>query len=142
MKRANGLADAESASDGWRETSYAYQGRGRKSDLGWGFLGFDATRSTDEASGVVTYRRYRMDFPHYGEVGAVYEYEGVYGASGTETMYQRVTTFAEKTVSHVGVGAGQTERTTLPRVKEVHELHYEDGAQNRRHGDGSHAEPD
>ena len=124
MKRADGLADAESASDGWRETSYAYQGRGRKSELGWGFLGFDATRSTDEASGVVTYRRYRMDFPHYGEVGAVYEYDGAYGSSGTEAMYQRVTTHAVENISHGGTPAAQTK---LPRVDDVYEFHYEDG---------------
>ena len=123
MKRADGLADAESASDGWRETSYAYQGRGRKSELGWGFLGFDATRSTDEASGVVTYRRYRMDFPHYGEVGAVYEYDGVYGASA-EPMYQRVTTYAVENIGHGGVPAA---RTKLPRVEGVFEFHYEGG---------------
>ena len=75
---------------------------------------------------MVTYRRYRMDFPHYGEVAAVYEYDGVYGASA-EPMYQRVTTFAEKSVSHVGALTGQTAQTTLPRVEKVLEFHYEDG---------------
>ena len=127
MKRADGLVDPEDATSGWHETSYAYQGKGRKSDRRWGFLGFDATRSTDEASGVVTYRRYRMDFPHYGEVAAVYEYDGVYGASA-EPMYQRVTTYAEKSVRHVGALTGQTAQTTLPRVEKVLEFHYEDGA--------------
>ena len=126
MKRANGLADAETATSGWHETSYAYQGRGRKSELGWGFLGFDATRSTDEASGVVAYRRYRMDFPHYGEVGAVYEYDGAYGSSGTEAMYQRVTTRAVENISHGGTLAAQTK---LPRVDDVFEFHFEGGAQ-------------
>ena len=126
MKRANGLVDTETATSGWHETSYAYQGKGRKSDRHWGFLGFDATRSTDEASGVVTYRRYRMDFPHYGEVGAVYEYDGVYGASGTETMHQRVTTYAQETISHGGTLAAQTK---LARVDDVYDFHYEGGAQ-------------
>ena len=126
MKRADGLADAETATSGWHETGYAYQGRGRKSELGWGFLGFDATRSTDEASGVVTYRRYRMDFPHYGEVAAVYEYDGAYGSSGTEAMYQRVTTHAVENISHGGTLAAQTK---LPRVDDVFEFHFEGGAQ-------------
>ena len=116
----------QTATDGWRETSYAYEGRGRKSELRWGFPGFDATRSTDGASAVVTYRRYRMDFPHYGEVAAGYEYDAEYTASA-EPMYQRVTTFAEKSVSHVGALAGQTAQTTLPRVEKVLEFHYEDG---------------
>ena len=125
MKRANGLADAETATTGWHETSYAYQGRGRESDRHWGFLGFDATRSTDEASGVVTYRRYRMDFPHYGEVGAVYEYDGAYNSSA-EAMYQRVTTHAVENISHGGTLAA---RTKLPRVDDVFEFHFEGGAQ-------------
>ena len=123
MKRANGLVDTESATAGWHETGYAYQGRGRKSAKHWGFLGFDATRSTDAASGVVTYRRYRMDFPHYGEVAAVYEFDGVFGASGTDSMYRRLTTFATETIQH---GAAQTK---LPRADAAYEFHYEDGAQ-------------
>ena len=72
---------------------------------------------------MVTYRRYRMDFPHYGEVGAVYEYDGVYGASA-ETMYQRVTTYAVENIGHGGVPAA---RTKLPRVEGVFEFHYEGG---------------
>ena len=125
MKRANGLTDAETATSGWHETSYAYQGKGRKSDRHWGFLGFDATRSTDGASGAVTYRRYRMDFPHYGEVAAVYEYDGIYGASGTETLSKRVTTFANETIDHGGVLRATT---TLARVDEVFDFRYEGGA--------------
>ncbi len=124
MKRANGLVDAETTTSGWHETSYAYQGRGRKSDKHWGFLGFDATRSTDEASGAVTYRRYRMDFPHYGEVGAAYEYDGVYSSSA-EAMYQRVTT---RTVENIGHGGALAAQTKLARVDDVYEFRYEGGA--------------
>ncbi len=109
---------------GWHETSYAYQGRGRKSDRHWGFLGFDATRSTDGASGAVTYRRYRMDFPHYGEVGAAYEYDGVYSSSA-EAMYQRVTT---RTVENIGHGGALAAQTKLARVDDVYEFRYEGGA--------------
>ncbi|MCY3818279.1 MAG: Ig-like domain-containing protein [Gammaproteobacteria bacterium] len=126
MKRADGLADAETATSGWHVTSYAYQGRGRKSDRRWGFLGFDATRSTDGASGVVTYRRYRMDFPHYGEVAAVYEYHGLYGASGTETLSKRAATFAAEAIDHGGTLAA---RTWLPRADDIYDFHYEGGAQ-------------
>ena len=125
MRRANGLVDTETETKGWHETSYAYQGRGRMSDRHWGFLGFDATRSTDGESGVVTYRRYRMDFPHYGEVAAVYEYEGAY-SSTAKPMYKRVTTHAVENISHGGTPAAQTK---LPRVDGVYEFHYEGGVQ-------------
>ena len=125
MKRANGLVDAETATSGWRETSYAYQGKDRMSDRHWGFLGFDATRSTDVATGVVTYRRYRMDFPHYGEVGAVYEYDGAY-SSTAKPMHKRVTTRAVENISHGGTLAA---RTKLARIDDVYDFHFEGGVQ-------------
>ena len=59
--------------------TYAYQGRGRVSTRNWGFLGFYATRVTDEASGTVTYRQYRLDFPHFAETSAEYRYNGRFG---------------------------------------------------------------
>ncbi len=60
-------------------TTYAYQGRGHVSTRNWGFLGFYATRMTDEASGTVTYSQYRLDFPHFAEKSAEYRYDGRFG---------------------------------------------------------------
>lgn len=60
-------------------TTYAYQGRGHVSTRNWGFVGFYATRVTDESSGTVTYNQYRLDFPHFAQKSAEYRYNGRFG---------------------------------------------------------------
>ena len=117
IRRSNGLG-------GWRNTSYAYQGEGRRSTKHWGFLGFDAIRETDSATGVVTYRRYRMVFPHLGEEVEVREYDGDYGMSGTgvELLAAVKLTRAEKTLTY-----GNNATSTLPYVQYRTTFHHEDG---------------
>ena len=117
VRRSNGLG-------GWRDTSYAYKGGGRRSTKNWGLLGFDAIRETDSATGVVTYRRYRMDFPHLGEEAEVRQYDGDYGTTGTgvDTLAVVALTHAEKTLTY-----DNNATTKLPYVENQTSFHYEDG---------------
>ncbi|MCV6603710.1 MAG: hypothetical protein OIF34_00280, partial [Porticoccaceae bacterium] len=78
IRRDNGLG-------GFHDTSYAYQGHGVQSTRHWGFLGFFAQRIKDEQSGVVTYAQYRMDYPYFGSVARIHQYNTTYG-SHTETL--------------------------------------------------------
>ena len=117
VRRSNGLG-------GWRDTSYAYRGEGRRSTKHWGLLGFDAIRETDSATGVVTYRRYRMVFPHLGEEIEVREYDGDYGTMGTGVNLLAAVTLtrAEKTLTYVNRST-----STLPYVRYRTSFHHEDG---------------
>ncbi len=117
VRRSNGLG-------GWRDTSYAYRGGGRRSTKHWGFLGFDAIRETDSATGVVTYRRYRMVFPHLGEEVEARQYDGDYGAAGAgvDLLAAVKLTRAEKTLTYAN---GAT--STLPYVRYRTSFHHEDG---------------
>ena len=74
---------------GTHRTTYGYQGRGWESTRNWGFLGFSATRRTDEASGVSTYTRYRLDFPHFADPAQVVVYHGRYTAGGTAQVLSK-----------------------------------------------------
>ena len=117
VQRSNGLG-------GWHVTNYAYQGKGRLSSRHWGFLGFDATRVTDVASGVVTYYQYRMDFPHFGEVSALHQYTGNYGTQGNEVLFKQETAYSSKTLTHSANAS-----TKLPYVETMTDFHYEQGTQ-------------
>ncbi len=70
LHRSNGYAD------GWHVTRYSYQGTGLMSDNHWGFLGYYAQKIYDVETGVVTYRQFRQDFPHFGKVARLQQYEG------------------------------------------------------------------
>ncbi len=70
VHRSNGFAD------GWHVTQYSYQGAGLISDNHWGFLGYYAQKIYDTESGIVTYKQFRHDFPHFGQVARIQQYEG------------------------------------------------------------------
>ena len=111
---------------GTRRTSYAYLGRGVESTLNWGFLGFHAIRETDDASDIVTYTQYRLDYPYFGRPAQVVRYDGNYrSATGTTSaktpLSKRAVRYAKKTVSH----AGSTATTTLPHAEETMQWLYE-----------------
>ena len=108
---------------GTRRTSYAYHGKGFLGSRNWGFLGFFATRTTDETSGVVTYHQYRLDLPHFAKVSAVHQYNRNYDPddSAVEMLSKRVTEHAVHNVSH---GA---KTTRLPYVKRDTQEIYEGG---------------
>ena len=97
---------------GVHRTTYAYQGRGWESTRNWGFLGFSATRRTDEASGVSTYTQYRLDFPHFASPAAVVVYDGMHDASTAEVLSKRYTAYAHRTIAHGG--GASAPRTYLP----------------------------
>ena len=99
---------------GTRQTSYAYLGRGVENTRNWGFLGFHAIRETDEASGIVTYTQYRLDYPYFGRPAQVVRYDGNYTSTKTP-LSKRAVRYAEKTVSHTG----STVTTTLPYAEET-----------------------
>ena len=117
MLRGDGVGGA-------RRTSYAYHGKGFMGGRNWGFLGFYATRTTDETSGVVTYHQYRLDLPHFAKVAAVHQYDRNYDPndSALKMLSRRVTERAVHNVSH---GA---KTTRLPYVKRDTQEIYEGGA--------------
>lgn len=118
MERGDGI-------EGVHRTEYACYGKGFLSDLGWGFLGFHATRVTDKTSGVVTYFQYRLDAPHYARVSAVYQYDGTYDPNDIE-----LETLCKQWTLHDAhrIGAGAMSRF-VPYVKRETELYYEGGAE-------------
>lgn len=92
VRRSDGLG-------GWHGTSYAYYGRGLESTKNWGFLGFLATRITDQQSGIVTYKQYRLDFPHFADVSATHQYDAPFG-SATELLTKTEVEFDYKSYQH------------------------------------------
>ena len=110
---------------GVHRTTYGYQGRGWESTRNWGFLGFSATRRTDEASGVSTYTQYRLDFPHFASPAAVVVYDGMHDASTAEVLSKRYAAHAHRTVAH-GVGA-DAPRTYVPYVSKTTDVFHEGG---------------
>ena len=120
VSRQNGIG-------GTHRTSYAYQGRGWKSTRNWGFLGFYATRETDEASGVSTYTQYRLDFPHFGSPAAVVVSDGKHGASGSEVLSKQYFAYGNLSITH---GSGSSAATTrLPYPSAATSLVYEGGTE-------------
>ena len=112
VRRSNGIG-------GWHATEYAYLGRGFESTRHWGYLGFFATRQTDVASGVVTYTQYRLDYPYFGEIAAVHQYQGNY-TSSARILSRRVMDHAHRNLTHLG-GA----YSVLPYVQRSTDWHYE-----------------
>lgn len=68
--RSNGLTG------GTHETQYRYQGTGLMSSRNWGFLGFHAQKIHDLESGIITYRQFRQDFPHFGATARLLQCHG------------------------------------------------------------------
>ncbi len=88
IRRSDGIG-------GWHRMSYAYSDIGRTSTKNWGYLGFYASRVTDEQSGIVTYYQYRLDAPHFAQVSAMHQYNAPFGAA-TEMLTRTETAFATK----------------------------------------------
>lgn len=94
IRRDNGLG-------GYHDTNYRYLGYGLKSTKNWGFLGFFAQRITDVQSGIVTYVQYRMDYPYFGSVSRIHQYDATHG-SHTQTLTKTESAFANHTESYTG----------------------------------------
>ncbi len=92
LRRDNGLG-------GFHDTTYAYQNKGVESTKHWGFLGFYAQRIKDEQSGIVTYAQYRMDYPYFGQVARLQQFDNTYG-SHTQTLTRSESDFAHQSISH------------------------------------------
>ncbi len=122
VQRSNGLG-------GWHVTHYAYQGKGRLSSRHWGFLGFDATRVTDVAAGVVTYYQYRMDFPHFGEVSALHQYTADFDTQGYKVLFKQETVYSSENLSYLHTTTNTKVSTMLPYVRTMTDFHYEQGTQ-------------
>ena len=91
--------DEDDASGERQRKTYAYQGRGHMSTRNWGFLGFYAKRMTHEATGIVTYYQYRLDFPHFAKQSAEYRYNGRYGQH-SEVISKREIQYAAYVIDH------------------------------------------
>lgn len=92
LRRDNGLG-------GFHDTTYAYQNVGVESTKHWGFLGFYAQRITDSESGIVTYAQYRLDYPYFGQVARLYQYDANY-PSHTQTLTRSESDYAQQSISH------------------------------------------
>lgn len=92
LRRDNGIG-------GFHDTTYAYQNVGIESTKHWGFLGFYAQRIKDEQSGVVTYVQYRMDYPHFGQVARLHQFDAVY-PSHTQTLTRSESDYTQQSISH------------------------------------------
>ena len=111
LKRDNGLGSTHS-------TTYAYQGSGIVGDQNWGFLGFYAQRIQDTVSGITTYRQRRLDYPYFGQVSAVRQYNNTHG-SHSEVLTQTDTNYGQQSISH---GSGNS--TVMPYVStRTHFIH-------------------
>ncbi len=119
VRRSNGLG-------GWRDTDYEYQGVPRRSTMNWGLLGFDGLSERDSATGLNTYRSYRMDFPHLGDEVAVRVYDRAHTDAGVETLALVELTREAKTLSYDNGGTSVT--TTLPYVRSRTAFRYEGGS--------------
>lgn len=95
LRRDNGLGGM----NGFHDTLYAYQNVGLESTKHWGFLGFYAQRITDDESGIVTYVQRRMDYPYFGRVARVYQYEADYTTQPT-LMERSEYAYANESISH------------------------------------------
>lgn len=98
VHRSNGYAD------GWHVTRYSYQGSGLISDNHWGFLGYYAQKIHDVETGVVTYKQFRQDFPYFGKVTRLQQYEGNYDDNLQLLTQERFLHQAET----LDVGSGST----------------------------------
>ncbi|TQV78840.1 hypothetical protein FKG94_12530 [Exilibacterium tricleocarpae] len=104
MRRSNGLG-------GFHRQTYAYHGKGLINTRNWGFIGYYAQRIRDEQSGITTYRQQRLDFPHFGRVAQVHQYDNLFGGH-TETLSKTYTYLANQSLT---IGSGTTLVPTMPR---------------------------
>jgi RHS repeat-associated protein len=123
LRRDNGLG-------GFHDTTYAYQSKGLESTRHWGFLGFYAQRIKDEESGVVTYVQNRMDYPYFGQVARLQQFDAVYG-SHTETLTRSETEFSKKCVSFAAgpCDFNNPATTVYPYASRSIDFVYEDSIQ-------------
>ena len=94
IRRDNGLG-------GLHNTRYAYLGTGLNSTKHWGFLGFFAQRIKDDQSGITTYIQYRQDYPYFGSVARVSQYDSTYSGS-SETLTRTETAYTSHSESYTG----------------------------------------
>ena len=99
---------------------YAYFGPGWYSTRKWGLLGFYATRESDTTAGTVTYRQYRLDFPHFGKQSALIQYDSKYGPEAV-TLKKQFTLHDAIVISH---GSAVTH---YPYVRQQTEFFSESG---------------
>lgn len=92
MRKSNGLG-------GLHQTDYAYHGNGLVNTKNWGFLGFYAQRITDTASGIVTYKQFRLDEPHFVQVAATHQYDHNFGYH-TQTLSKIENRFSQQVFTH------------------------------------------
>lgn len=112
LRKSNGLG-------GMHHTTYAYQGQGLVNAKNWGFLGFYAQRIIDTASGVVTYKQFRLDEPHFAQVSAIHQYDNVYGLH-TETLSKVANRYAEQLLTH-----GNNKTTGYPFLSDTVQYQYD-----------------
>ncbi|MEW5249187.1 SpvB/TcaC N-terminal domain-containing protein [Microbulbifer sp. 2201CG32-9] len=82
VSRSNGIG-------GNHITNYRYQGTGFRSKKHWGFLGYYAQGVQDAATGITTYRQFRLDFPHFGRVARLDQYDHIFGSHSELLSKQR-----------------------------------------------------
>ena len=111
LRRDNGLG-------GFHDTTFAYQDVGLVSIRHWGFLGFFAQKSVDQESGVTSYTQNRVDFPHFGKIARVVEYDDDY-QSYSNVLSERAQDYAVKQFNYANGS------TSFPYVSNVDEFHYE-----------------
>ena len=109
VSRSDGLG-------GWHRTSYAYSDRGRESTKNWGYLGFYATRVTDEQSGIVTYYQFRLDTPHLGKISAMHQYDA---------DFDNATEILTKTETDLAVMVGATSEIVIPYRAKITSMLFE-----------------
>ncbi|MCW8126446.1 RHS repeat domain-containing protein [Microbulbifer halophilus] len=112
------LRHSNGESGGWNRTTYAYQGSGFVSDYNRGFLGYYAQKIHDQESDIVTYRQFRLDFPHYGRVARVYRYKGSY------PNYEQVLSKRQYHYEDISLSSGDGS-THYPVMKQSLETLYE-----------------
>ena len=114
VKRGNGIG-------GFRSVQYAYQGQGWESTVNRGMLGFHATRETDDETGIVTYRRFRLDHPYEGRLSAVVRYDKAFGSSA-KVLSERHIAYSKKEVK---LASSETASTSLVYASATTDLIYE-----------------
>ncbi|MDJ0701447.1 MAG: RHS repeat-associated core domain-containing protein, partial [Woeseiaceae bacterium] len=92
LRRDNGLG-------GFHDTSYAYQHKGIESTRHWGFLGFYAQRITDEESGIATYVQYRLDYPYFGQVARLRQFDSTFPFH-SKNLTRIENDYAQQSISH------------------------------------------
>ncbi|UHQ55339.1 RHS repeat-associated core domain-containing protein [Microbulbifer sp. YPW16] len=120
VHRSNGLSGRCDilGGTGCHVTTYGYQGRGFMSKKHWGFLGYYAQRVYDTASGIATYRQFRLDFPHFGKTARLHQYMG-YFLAHNQTLTKQYFRYGDLSLSVNG------KNTHFPFLEESLETVYE-----------------